>query len=200
IRGNKNVLKAKVQLKNAGTETLIIKEVKATCGCTTAPLDKKELGPGEIGTLDITLRVAGRSNNVSKTIRIMSNDKNTPEKVLWLKCQVIRDLQISQSYLAFQEMTVGNNKEAKISIKNNSKDLIKLSDFVIEPAELKINLKGIVNIKPGQQIDLIGTVTPNQPGNFRGSVKFKTTNKDNKEVTINAFGRVKKSPIFNNPK
>ena len=97
-------------------------------------------------------------------------------------------------------MTVGNNKEAKISIKNNSKEVIKLSDFKIEPANLKINLKGKVDIKPGQKLDLIATATPDQPGNFRGSVKFKTTNKNNKEVTINAFGRVKKSPIFNNPK
>jgi len=200
IRGNKNVLKAKVQLKNAGTDTLIINNVKATCGCTTAPLDKKELGPGEIGTLDITLRIAGRSNNVSKTIRIKSNDKSTPEKVLWLKCTIIRDLQITQSYLSFQEMTVGYDKEAKISIKNNSKEIIKLSDFAIEPANLKINLKGMVNIKPGKKIDLKATLTPETPGNFKGSVKFKTTNKDNKEVTIKAFGRVKKSPIFNNTK
>lgn len=201
VKGSTNELKAKVLLKNAGTDKLIIKEVKPTCGCTTAPLDKSELQPGEIATLDITLKITGKSNQLSKTIRIISNDPNAAEKVLWLKCNIIRDLQISPStYFSFTDMTVGYEKESKISIKNNSKGVIKLSDFEVEPKNLTINLKGEISIKPGQEIDLIAKATPDQAGNFRGSVKFKTTDPDNKEINVSAFGRVKQSPIFNNPK
>src|SRR3989339_284691 len=80
VKENQNPLKAKVQIKNAGTEKLIINEVKPTCGCTTAPLDKSELSAGEIATLDISLRISGHGNDISKSVKINSNDKTTPTK------------------------------------------------------------------------------------------------------------------------
>jgi LEA14-like dessication related protein len=198
---SQTTLKAKVKIKNAGTEKLNITEVKPTCGCTTAPLDKNELQPGETATLDITLRIGGSSNEVSKTIRIMSNDPKEAQKILWLKCKISREFEISpQKYFSFQDMTVGNEKSEKVILKNNSKDVIKVSNFVVEPKELTINLKGEVSIKPGQQIELIATAKPKEQGNFRGSVTFKTSQKDNNEITLNAFGRVKPNPIFNDNK
>lgn len=201
VDGNQSSLKAKVKIKNAGNEKLNIQEVKPTCGCTTAPLDKNELQPGELATLDITLRISGSGNEISKSIRIMSNDPKEPQKVLWLKCKVTRDFQITPNkYFSFQDMTVGYDKSEKVTLKNNSKDVIKVYDFKVEPKELSINLRGEVNIKPGQQIELIATARPNEQGNFRGSVTFKTNNKDNSEITINAFGRVKPNPILNNTK
>ena len=201
VDGNQTSLKAKVKIKNAGNEQLNITEVKPTCGCTTAPLDKNELKPGEIATLDITLRTGGSGNELSKTIRIMSNDPKEAQKVLWLKCKIKRDFQIlPNKFFSFQDMTVGNDKTEKVTIKNNSKEVIKLYDFKVEPKDLSINFKNEVNIKPGQEIELKATAHPSEQGNFRGSVSFKTSNKDNNEVTLNAFGRVKANPIFNNKK
>jgi hypothetical protein len=201
VKGTESQVKAKVKIKNAGNQLLKITEVKPTCGCTTAPLDKNELKPGEYATLDVTLNISGRSGQITKTIRILSNAPAAQEKILWLKVNIIRDLQISPSmYFAFQDMTIGYEKDSKVQIKNNSKEVMKLSDFQVEPEGLTINLKGTVSIKPGQEIDLVAKVTPKEVGNFRGSVKFKTTDKDNKEVVLSAFGRVKESPIFNNNK
>ncbi len=192
-----NKLNAKVKIRNAGTELLKIYEVKPTCGCTTAPLDKNELKPGEIATLDITLSVAGRQNQVTKTIRIKSNDPNAAEKILWLKCNVIRNLSIPTRYLSFKDMTVGYEKEEKIPITNTSKQNITLSDFTVDNPDLKINLQGKVVLKPGETKYLIGIAKPNESGNFRAVVTFKTTDPENPLVTINAFGRVAQSPIFN---
>ncbi|MFH1049901.1 MAG: DUF1573 domain-containing protein [bacterium] len=201
VDGNQPNLKAKVKIKNTGNELLKITEVKPTCGCTTAPLDKNELQPGEIATLDITLRIGGSGNELSKTIRIMSTDPKESQKLLWLKCKIIREFQIlPNKFFSFQDMTVGNEKSEKVIIKNNSKEVIKLYDFKVEPKDLSINLRGNVSIKPGQEIELKATAHPSEQGNFRGSVTFKTDNKDNSEVTLNAFGRVKANPIFNEPK
>jgi hypothetical protein len=201
VSGSNSVLKAKVQIKNAGTELLKITNVRPTCGCTTAPLDKSELRPNEIATLDISLRIAGRNNMVSKSIRINSNDPNNPQKVLWLKCNIIRDIHITPStYFSFLEMVVGYEKSSKLSIKNNSDKVLKLYDFETQPSNLNINLSGTVSIKPGNKIDLIAKAIPDKAGTFKGYVKFKTNNEEFKEVTINAYGRAKASPIFNDSK
>lgn len=190
-------VQAKVQIRNSGTELLKIYEVKPTCGCTTAPLDKNELKPGEIATLDITLSLSGRQNQVTKTIRIKSNDPNASEKVLWLKCNVIRNLSIPNKFLSYKDMTVGYEKEEKIPITNTSKENITLSDFSVDNPDLSINLQGKVVLKPGETKYLIGVAKPRESGNFRAIIKFKTTDPENPEVIINAFGKVNQSPIFN---
>jgi hypothetical protein len=129
----------------------------------------------------------------------LSNDPDNATKNLWLKASIINDLQITpNTYFNFNELTVGYEKEDKVTIKNNSKEVIKISDFEVDPANLILNRKGTVELKPGQDITLVAKFTPAQSGNFRGTVKFKTTNPDNKQVTMNVFGRIKDSPIFNN--
>ena len=198
VKPAQSPIKIKIKLKNVGNAELNISNVKPGCGCTTAPLDKSKLKPGEVATLDISLRISGYNGHVTKSIRITSNDKDHPTQLLWLKANVIRDIQIlPNKYLNFQQMTIGYPSNAKISIKNNSKEKITLSDFTTKPDGLTINLKGKVTLKPGETVELKAKFTPVKIGSFRGNVTMKTTNKENKILSLTAFGRVKKSPIFN---
>lgn len=191
-------IKTKIKLKNVGNAELNISNVKPGCGCTTAPLDKSKLKPGEEATLDVSLRISGYNGHVTKSIRITSNDKDHPTQLLWLKCNVIRDIQIlPNKYLNFQQMTIGYPSEAKVSIKNNSKENITLSDFTTKPESMTINLKGKVLLKPGESVELKAKYTAEKLGSFRGNITMKTTNKENKILSLTAFGRGKKSPIFN---
>ncbi len=66
VKRTDDPLRAKIKIKNVGTEVLKITEVKPGCGCTTAPLDKNELKPGEEASLDVTLRITGYQGNVTK--------------------------------------------------------------------------------------------------------------------------------------
>ncbi len=62
-------------LTNDGDETLIIDNVKAPCGCTTAELATKVLEPGESVDLRAVLGTTGYGGQtVSKTIYVYSND------------------------------------------------------------------------------------------------------------------------------
>src|SRR6056300_1776529 len=63
-------LKTKVKIKNTGNEQLVITNVKPSCGCTTAPLDKDKLKPGEVATVNVTFNVGSKAGVNSKTIRI----------------------------------------------------------------------------------------------------------------------------------
>lgn len=67
---------------NSGNSTLKIGDIKTSCGCTAALINKKDLAPGEKGTLNVKLNTANRNGKMSRTITISSNDPINPKKVL----------------------------------------------------------------------------------------------------------------------
>lgn len=199
VKPTQDPLKAKVKIKNVGNEVLKITEVKPGCGCTTAPLDKNELKPGEEATLDVTLRIAGYSGNVVKSIRIASNDPNNPNKYLYLKANVFHPISVTPtSYFAFNEMTVGQEATAKVTLKNNTNESIIISDVQVAPENLNVNLPKKLTLKAGESFEIVAKVVPDKKGYFNCTVKMKTSNPDQKEIVIPGYGNVKESQLFNN--
>ncbi len=72
------------KLLNIGDEPLIINEIKASCGCTAAIVDKKQIAPGEKGKIEITVDTTGKELDIEKTITVKSNDSLRPEIILTL--------------------------------------------------------------------------------------------------------------------
>jgi hypothetical protein len=201
VKAKDSPLKASVKIKNVGTEDLKISDVRPGCGCTTAPLDKKELKPGDEATMDVSLNIGANSGPLTKSITISSNDPATPTKIMYLKADVVRPIQILPTqYLSFGELTVGQTGEAKLTIKNTTTADITLSDFETTGG-LVLNLKKPTVLKGGSEVELIAKVSPKEKGYFNGSVKMKTTNADNPVLDIVAYGNVKESssPVFQKP-
>lgn len=63
--------------KNTGNSNLLVKDVKADCGCTTPHWDKQPVKPGESGRIEVVFDSSGRQGNQFKSIKIFTN---TPEK------------------------------------------------------------------------------------------------------------------------
>ena len=61
-------------VKNNGTENLIIRKVKASCGCTAVTPAKTVLAKGESTTIHATFDSRGKSGRQQKTITVISND------------------------------------------------------------------------------------------------------------------------------
>ncbi len=198
VKPSDSPLKAKIKLKNIGDKTLEITEVKPGCGCTTAPLDKRVLEPGEIATLDVSLSITGNTGRVTKSIQIKSNDPDNSVKLLYLKCEVVRPLMTSPtSYFTFPDMIVGRESTSKLVLKNASNQDITLSNFEVTPSNVDINLKNKVVLKPGQEIEIIAKVIPDKKGYMNMSLKMNTTHPDHPEYIIQGYGNVKESVILN---
>ena len=57
--------------------------MKSSCGCAVASVSTKELKPGESATLKVELDTK-RKGKMSRSITVMSNDPNDPNKILTL--------------------------------------------------------------------------------------------------------------------
>lgn len=196
-------LKADVKIKNEGNEQLKIEEVKPACGCTTAPLDKNILAPGEVATLSVTLNISAYSGNVSKTVGLKSNDPEKPLRHLELRANIIRSIIFKPStYMPFRDLQVGKESVSVIYMKNNSTEKFTISDIEIYPedAPLKINLTGKITLEPSQEVEVIGRMTPKEAGYQNAKIVMKTTNPDFPVVSIPAYGTAAASPYLNNEK
>ena len=61
---------------NEGKSSLVIQDVKPTCGCTI-PKDwpNYPIKPGEGGRIDVSFDSAGKQGKISKSIRVVANTK-----------------------------------------------------------------------------------------------------------------------------
>ena len=62
------------KFKNEGKSDLIIRKVKATCGCTVPNPEKMVIKPGEESFIKATFNSAGKKGHQSKPITITTND------------------------------------------------------------------------------------------------------------------------------
>jgi len=194
-------LKANVTIKNVGNEKLIINEVKAGCGCTTARLDeiKANLEPGESTTLPVTLRLGATQGDLTKTVRVSSNDPAAKDKMLYLKAKVFHPISITPTYFTFNEMKVGSEVTSSVKIKNNTDKNVTLSNFEITPDNVIVNynMKSTKVLKPNDEIEVTAKYKADKVGYFNCTLKVKTTSTDVPELVVSGYGQVKESPIFN---
>lgn len=89
---------------NVGDHEVVIETVKKSCGCTEPKWIKTAVKPGEKGWVGATF-TAPSLGMVSKTVTVMSNDKDAPTKVLYFKAEVVDGTNL------YEDQTMGEVEE-----------------------------------------------------------------------------------------
>jgi len=187
VPASKGPLKANLKLKNIGNQPLKIADVKPGCGCTTAPLDKKYLKPGEIATVHVGLTPGSNAGELVKGLTITSNDPKVPVKAITLKAFIIRPIQVlPQPYIAFPQVYAGTSAEASMILKNTTERPITITQFIAS--------KGVTvqakqkKIAPGAQISVLVKAKPDKKGYWNGSIQCKTDHPDMPDMDVIVYG------------
>ena len=61
------------RFKNTGDKPLVIKEVRASCGCTVPEKPEKPILPGETGSIKVVFNSKGKVGHNEKNITVMAN-------------------------------------------------------------------------------------------------------------------------------
>lgn len=77
-------------LSNSGKSDLVIRKVKASCGCTAVQPEKKIISPGESVNIKTVFNSAGKMGNQNKTVTIITNDPKKSKMILWVKGEVLK--------------------------------------------------------------------------------------------------------------
>jgi len=72
-------------LSNTGKSELLIRSIKASCGCTAVQPEKKVIAPGESIKLKVIFNSAGKKGTQNKTVTLICNDPKNSKAIFWIK-------------------------------------------------------------------------------------------------------------------
>ncbi len=192
-------LKRDISIRNVGVDTLHITEVVPGCGCTTAPLGKKVLGPGESTIIPISLNVVGHTGEQRKYIRVVSDDPVTPEKRLTLLAFVEQDLSSPQPYFPFmRDGIIGEEQSTAVAVVNVGREPVVIQPPVVIPGSTTMKVRFSPaeprTLKPGDTLDVTAHVTPLASGPLSAQIILRSNGKNTPELRFHLFCTVPKSP------
>ena len=192
VKRNEGPLKAKIQVKNVGNDDLKIHSVKPGCGCTTAPISKELLKPGEIATIDVTLNISKQSGKVNKGIAITSNDPTNDKVNYMLKAEVEVPMTVFPKTLNFGNFDEGKETIAKIVLSNNTDKKIKVLGLN-GLGDIKLNIKEGSVLNPKENFAIEAKYTAKQSGVLNQKITIINDSEDG-EISFQAVGTIYEAP------
>jgi len=178
---------ADVKLKNVGTETLRISEVRPGCGCTSAPIEKDTLAPGEETKISVTLNLPLANGPIHKVITVQSNDPKGPARILNLVADVQRPLQLSSSFIPFNQGKVGEWISGFVTFTVQGDHPITINARV-DQSNAKVVTPMPYVVQPGSNAVVEVAVRPSNQGTFQVKVHFKTDQNGYESFDLSGYG------------
>jgi hypothetical protein len=188
--GEQPKVTAEVPFENVGTEPLIMTEVRPSCGCTSAPLDKDTLAPGATTVLRVSLNLPQQNGPIEKWITIRTNEPdNYNVHLLALRADIQRPIQLSQAYFAFNSVVLGKETEAAVTL-TTILDATVAVDLVESTPGLSFDIPFPIVLEPNGNTTIRAKYTPIATGPFSVEVVLATSIEGFERITISGFGTV----------
>lgn len=155
-------------LKNVGTDTLKITNVRKSCGCTYAPLGKDVLPPGDTTLLEVTFNSGSYQGAIQKSVYVESNDPIQPFMDIVFNAMVsvpANALSFDPFFISFDTV---RNLPMKAVIKVANLDSNSISFSVLESPSPFVTVKTRKKkIAPGKETEIqVEMVSATPPGEF----------------------------------
>ena len=186
-----DVVERNVDLKNTGTDTLVLGNVEVSCGCTGTVVAKDHIPPGDSGTLLIKFNSRNFTGPIHKTVVVNSNAKAEARTIIEFSGTVIDEIILQPQNFWFKDAEVGRTDSIVMTIKNNGHDELRLksSRARLEGFSLRIPTEPL---KPGETGTIVAVFTPGKEMPvIAESVFIETTNPRQPTLTVPIYGNVK---------
>lgn len=183
------IVRADFVFTNAGSQTLEIKEVRPTCGCTTVGSWERQITPGKGGVIPLQLNTASYTGPLAKYVRVTCNDPTQPFINLQIKGVIWKAIEVTPTFVIFKiAPDVHSNEVRTVKIVNNLKEPLELSVPQVNSPSFRAE---IVAVRPGREFDLqITPVTPLPVGNVHAAITIKTSETNLPVINITALAIV----------
>jgi hypothetical protein len=183
------------EFTNVSTDTLLLDNPKASCGCTAALMSADNLPPGTKGTIRVRFTPpVGFHGSVTKTVTVYTRPDSKILEVLRITARVIGDLEPSRDMIRFngiagekmtERVTLTSIAEKPVKLDNISASLMEYRDTTAgdQYHSDKVVAKPFTNfalstekleLKPGEKCDLVFVLTGEEKGQINGSIRIST--------------------------
>jgi hypothetical protein len=192
-----DVVEAHFKLVNEGSETLVVKSVRPTCGCTVADYDR-EIAAGGTGWVKAKLDTADFSGPVSKSILVMTNDPQDPTVSLVIKAEVKPYVEVLPrplirfNALKYEQMT----QKVTIVSGDGQRDFkvtgVDSSVPYLKPSVRQLAKEEYMPGRPGPQYEVALSLAEDAPmGPVNAQLSVTTDHPKAKTVAIKVYGVVR---------
>jgi len=148
------VVDLQFEFTNTGSESLEIKNITSTCGCTVTSLEKQSYEPGEKGIIPVKFYSRGYQGRVVKTLTVSTNDPQKPYVRLRLTGIVTMknyaSIEVSPNRLHFKDVPLGGEAEQTFEIRNPGSLPLRIIEVIHGP-EVSPRFSG-KSVGPGEAL------------------------------------------------
>lgn len=156
-------------LANDGSDTLIVSQVKPSCGCTTVPLPTDHVPPGDSVPLDLVFSSGKMSGVVNKSVSVDSNDPDSARVKVYFTARVAESYAPVEVTPWLVDLSQIDAPAQAIRIRNTSKGPLSMNLVVGDPRYLEIS-PDTASLAPGSAVDVrVRRAKGLRPGPFETS-------------------------------
>jgi hypothetical protein len=175
-------------LKNTGTDTMVISDVSASCGCTGTLMSSDHIPPKGSGTLSISFNSVKYSGKVQKVVTLNTNDTAHGHVRITFTANVIKSLSLDPEYLVFHT-SVDSAVTHDVSIVNSGTAPVRI--LSAESSDARLTLKVTSDMmNPGDGSVVHCTLAPTAQGVFNGTITIKTDREKIPLINVRFFALV----------
>jgi hypothetical protein len=184
-----NLVKHDFIFTNTGDALLEIRDVRASCGCTTVGAWDKLVKPGATGAIPVQFDAGASSGSVTKNVKVACNDPARSNVVLQILGTIWRPIEIVPAYVVFSLPPGLRTTETRVvKLVNNLDEPLTLSAPTNDNPAFRTELR---TVQPGKEFELrITVVTPVGPGNMSASISMKTSSSRIPVIRVSALATV----------
>ncbi|MBP7829032.1 MAG: DUF1573 domain-containing protein [Kiritimatiellae bacterium] len=169
---NTQTLEHVFTLRNEGNATLLIGNVRPTCGCTVAQLSTSSIEPGGEATLTAKLDLRGRSGGQIKQIRVESNDSTQSPFVLSMTGSAVAEVSVNPPNLFLGRLRAESIVTAAVEIVAAPSTPLRVTGATSDNAAVSATTE---TVEEGRRYRLvIQTRPPLSIGHFLGRITVTT--------------------------
>jgi hypothetical protein len=126
---------------NAGTDTLFVKEVTTSCGCTVAKPSSFAIAPMGTATVEATFNSTGFQGQLTKMVSIQTNDTASPSVSVRMTFNVIAEIVPSDNLynLWIGNVTIGKSIKKSFTFRNASDHPIAIAGGMSPSPEVAVH-------------------------------------------------------------
>ncbi|CAM2066518.1 DUF1573 domain-containing protein [Sulfidibacter corallicola] len=181
------------QFTNTGDAPLEIKNVKTSCGCTSAKPEKSVFQPGEAGEIPVTFNSGRFSGKISKSVTILTNEVaengGEAQTVVKITANVVTDIVAKPMSLFFPRAKTGQVAKQEITVSTNKLDRLEISDIKSQPAYVTVDQQRVDEKTVKLIVTVDGAQFPEGKSRLSGYLTYKTNSESQADmrasVTIN---------------
>ena len=179
-----------VTLQNIGTDTLEIKQLSASCGCTGTILGHNRIPPKDSSTLTITFNSRNFTGKVDKAVTFNSNDPGQLNVRINFTANVVRVFSLEPEYVVFKS-TPDSIVTDTVVIGNLSSSPVHILSIESTSPQVKIQSDKKA-LSPGELLNLVLTFSANAVGTTKGNISIRTDQENLPTLDVRFFSLVTK--------